>query len=278
MVASPWVVWRTGFLPLRIEAARPIAMTCLCLVIQPAGSFTDADLPASFDKLGIKPLYASRLPFVLGLLAEMRFDVLLVDDAESHESALARLAALVEFETPVLLLRRAFSERQELEFLQAGADEVIDRSASTQLIALKIAKAAKGRPGASAQGRTTLRVGPLELNPRRFQASVEDVPLTLTRRQFELLFSLALEAGQFVHRSVLEGGTRPRCSSRGIDMQISRIRKCLRAATDSSLVIHSVYRYGYCLTVRGEEPAVEVACRQSPQGVRMAHRLAVDSA
>ena len=237
-------------------------MTCVCLVIRPDGVAVAPELLVAFQALGIKPIYSPGWHLVPGLLRQMRFDVMLLDDRGCHASVVARLAALSEFDTSVLVLRSAFSERQELELLGAGAAEVIDCAASPQLIAMKITKVAtRNAVEPRTNHRATLRVGLLRLHPDRLLASVGDVPLSLTQSQFDLLFALALSAGEFVHRSTLHKGMRIDCSEsrRGVDMQISRIRQRLRAAGASSLSIHSVYRYGYCLTVRGESSSTSQA-------------------
>ena len=233
-------------------------MVSLCLVIQKAGCPTDPDLTSNLEKLGSKPVFANGIAQVCGLLSQMRFDALIIDDDDQHADVVRTLASLAQFDLPILLLRRAFSERQEIDLMEAGATEVIARTASARLVALKVVKLARStRAMKPKRQAATLGVGSMKLNPREMLATVGEFSLALTGKQFDLLFALAARAGQLVHRSVLESAVSRGYddSGRSIDMQISRIRKCLRDIGDSSIHIHSVYGYGYCLAIVVDEAA-----------------------
>jgi DNA-binding response OmpR family regulator len=98
-------------------------------------------------------------------------------------------------------------------------------------------------------------VGPLLIDTRRAKVSVQEAPLELSSRQFEILLLLATRAGEFVHRQDFAATSRHpgEEGSRSVDMHVSRIRSKLRQMGRSGLCIYTVHGLGYCLSYKEEE-------------------------
>ena len=86
----------------------------------------------------------------------------------------------------------------------------------------------------------------------RRRATWDDTALELTGLEFELLWLLALSAGEVVARALLYErvlGARYDGLDRGIDSHVSRVRRKLRDAGADEDAITSVRGLGYQLTL-----------------------------
>ena len=102
---------------------------------------------------------------------------------------------------------------------------------------------------------TIVQLGDLRIDRLRFEVKVRNAEVRLTRKEFELLWVLALESGRVCHREELIGqvwGPGVFVHSRTVDVHITRLRRKLNAAADSS-IIETVWGIGYRL--KGPEAA-----------------------
>ena len=105
-----------------------------------------------------------------------------------------------------------------------------------------------------------VRLGPLSLDPRRAQATVDGIDVKLTSAEFELLLLLAAEAGELVHRNAISKTMRSGTVAerrRSADMHICRIRRKLKDVDPGRLEIVTVYGQGYLLKLALEPSATD---------------------
>jgi DNA-binding response OmpR family regulator len=219
-------------------------------------------LQRELDGRGFK-LYAVRhLAAARAIFAQWQFDIVLCDAggmaAEACDDNVRSLRR--EQRAPIVVLSSPGNEDGLIAALEAGATELIARSASARLIAIKLqrlldlaAGPAEARPGG-------VSLGELRLDPRREEAVFRDRSLPLTGAEFELLLLLAARPDGYVHRETIMrtlGHASSGESRRSADMHVCRIRRKLREAGASSLTLETVYGRGYALRLR--EAAVDEA-------------------
>ena len=232
-------------------------MLYLCMVIQKDAASARAT-NKSLDPFGLKPYAVTSLNAALGLMAQWRFDVVLLD-GHGFESALPRmLDELKESNVPIVLVMDELDEDHQVRLMERGATEVLTTPASMRSIGIRLRKLAEIRRERPPAASPTIRLGPLTLDTRRVSARIDSRELDLSGRQFDLLLLLVSKAGEFVHRETISTTLRSRTGmgSRSVDMLIVRIRQKLRSAGAEGLFVDTVYGRGYML--RFEAPA-EVA-------------------
>ena len=231
-------------------------MTLLCLVVQDGTSSAIDPLTGALRDVGVKTFVAVNYTVARNIISQLTFDLIFLVGADSP---LHRLQAMVRelsgLALPTLVLKAAAPDEDNLSIYEAGAVDVLSIDSSMSIAALKGVRAASRAGVVERRPEPRLSVGSLSLDPAAMVARVAGVALTLTPKQFDLLFLLASRAGKIVQRSFLERsfGSPPCKQGRSLDMQILRVRKALRAAGgESGVVISSVYGYGYCLRLPEE--------------------------
>jgi two-component system, OmpR family, response regulator ResD len=89
-------------------------------------------------------------------------------------------------ETPIILLTALGDEDDRVLGLQAGADDYVAKPFSPRELALRVASVLR-RCGPRPVRDTALRDGAIEVRPDAQAATVDDVPVELTSREFDLL-------------------------------------------------------------------------------------------
>ena len=107
--------------------------------------------------------------------------------------------------TPVLMLTARSSEVDRVLGLEVGADDYLVKPCSLRELVARV-KAVLRRVDALGRRRSpseTLRFGTLEIDPPRHAVRVEDQPVQLTAREFELLLQFAHHPGRVYSRAEL---------------------------------------------------------------------------
>jgi DNA-binding response OmpR family regulator len=100
-----------------------------------------------------------------------------------------------------------------------------------------------------------VQLGELRIDRQRFEVKIRNIEVRLTPKEFELLWLLASESGRVFHREELIEqlwGPDVFIHSRAVDVHITRLRRKLKTASDSS-IIETVWGIGYRL--KGREVA-----------------------
>jgi two-component system OmpR family response regulator/two-component system response regulator RstA len=202
-------------------------------------------------EVGLKPHRVNSLHAALNMLSLWRFDVVLLD-ASGFEDRIARmLQQIAKADVPIILLSDSCADDVVIESMEHGATEVVPRSISASLLALRLKRLAHRSEHSRADAPVELRLGPMVLDIRRSTVWVFGVLLDLTTRQFDVLLALASSAGEVVHRHTLLElmGYRRSGQSRSVDMHICKIREKLRSLAPSGVRISTVPGQGYRLMV-----------------------------
>ena len=183
-------------------------------------------------------------------------DVIVLDlglpDLDGSE-ALKMLRAVTRI--PVIIATARDDEAEIIRLLHAGADDYLVKPYSAAHLAARIAAVLR-RAGGGAQP-SVLKVGGLEIDPRRRQAQLDGQRLDLSRREFDLLASLAARPGEVVTRRELlsEVWQLPYGDDQTIDVHLSWLRRKLGERASRPRYLHTVRGVG----VRLMEPAVDEA-------------------
>src|SRR5450432_358914 len=226
----------------------------LCLIIC-ADPLYVSTLQGSLKSHGLK-LYAARdLASARLILEQWRFDAVLCDADGSEAGVIDDTVRSLwrEQSAPIVVLASPGNEEGLIASLAAGATELIARTASARLIALKLQRLMDLAASSREPEPFAVSLGELRLDPRREEAIFRDRTLPLTGGEFELLLLLVARSNGFVHRDTIMrtlGRVTSGESRRSADMHVCRIQRKLKEAGASSLALETVYGHGYALRLR----------------------------
>jgi DNA-binding response OmpR family regulator len=152
---------------------------------------------------------------------------------------------------PVVVVTARDDEADIIRALDAGADDYVVKPFGPGQIEARIRavlrRVAPGEPGSSG----LLTVGGLRLDPDGHEAALDDAPLDLSRREFDLLHYLALRAGQVVTRRDLlthvwrlpYGG-----ADKTVDVHVSWLRRKLGETAQHPRYLHTIRGVGIKLS------------------------------
>ncbi|RIH83534.1 Alkaline phosphatase synthesis transcriptional regulatory protein PhoP [Calidithermus terrae] len=157
---------------------------------------------------------------------------------------LERLRSDSRYETlPVLMLTARSGESDRVEGLTRGADDYLTKPFSTPELLARV-QALLRRSGRSGR----IERGGLVLDLERHQAYLQNTPLDLTRREFELLAFLARHPGRvYTREELLERvwGQEFMGTARTVDQHVAQLREKLQEDPKSPLYLETLRGVGY---------------------------------
>jgi two-component system response regulator PrrA len=147
---------------------------------------------------------------------------------------------------PVLMLSARTSVDDRVTGLAAGADDYLVKPFALAELVARLRALLRRVPAAAPSG---LTVGPLTVDPARRRAEVDGRPVELTRREFDLLETLARNAGIVLSRErllELVWGYDFAVDTNVVDVFVSQLRRKLEADGAPRLV-HTVRGVGFTL-------------------------------
>lgn len=133
-------------------------------------------------------------------------------------------------ETIIAFLTARSEEYSEIAGLEAGADDYIQKPIRPRLLLSRIKALMRRKESSrpSIQASTVLEFGSLKIDPRSYQAYIDDETITLAKKEFEVLMLLASQPGKVFTREEMfhkVWGYSVPIASRTIDVHISKLRE-----------------------------------------------------
>jgi DNA-binding response OmpR family regulator len=185
------------------------------------------------------------------------FDLILLDIMLPELNGMEVLRRIRRFSPiPVILLTARDTVMDKVNGLDSGADDYITKPfAIEELLArIRTALRKKNSSGAQGGGQGLLRLGRLTLDAPRYSAAMDQTPLELTKREFDLLKILMENAGIVLTRDVLlerVWGYNYVGETNSVDVYI----RFLRSKIDETFgvkYIHTVRGVGYAMRIGDE--------------------------
>src|SRR3989442_1642271 len=150
---------------------------------------------------------------------------------------------------PVMMVTGRVEEGDKVLGFELGADDYVTKPFSPrELIARIRAVARRGRQSASAERKSHLKAGDLEIDRFRFEVRMRSKVVDVTPKEFELLATLAGTPGRVFGREELldivwgrDGFVEPRT----VDVHLARLRRKFSAAKLQEPGIETVRGVGY---------------------------------
>ena len=148
---------------------------------------------------------------------------------------------------PVVIATARDDEREIVRLLDAGADDYLVKPFSAAQAMARIRAVLRRSIAAAATNDDTIRVGGLTIDAVARVAELGGVPLTLNRKEFDLLLSLANRVGEVVSKRQLLaevwqmpwGG-----ADRTVDVHLSWLRRKLGESAAAPIYLHTVRGVG----------------------------------
>ena len=196
-------------------------------------------------------------------LARERYDLMVLDLMMPNEDGLAicrRLRAKGEM-MPIIMLTAKGDEVDRIVGLEMGADDYLPKPFNPRELAARIQavlrrQAPASQPGAPDANGAVIEFGPFRLDMGTRTLTRENEPLPLTSGEFALLKVLAGHAREPLSREKLTELARGReygPFDRGIDIQISRLRRLIETDTSNPAYIQTVWGFGYVFIPEGRK-------------------------
>ncbi|MBZ0279853.1 MAG: response regulator [Anaerolineae bacterium] len=150
-------------------------------------------------------------------------------------------------EVPIILIADDASEPEKVRALMIGADDYIARPISDEELMARVNVIFKRRRIPD-RTREPLDLGNLYIDFARREVFLNNKPLELTRIEYDLLHTLAVNQGQVLtHKQLLEKvwGPEYQAETQYLWVNVSRLRKKLEPTADSPRYIHTQPGVGY---------------------------------
>jgi DNA-binding response OmpR family regulator len=138
---------------------------------------------------------------------------------------------------------------QRVRGLRLGADDWITKPSHPEEVIARIEAAVRGRRRAMPKLESgPLVTGEIEIRPDQFQAFVAGQSVELTRREFELLATLADSSGQVIEREQIYQhvwGYAMAHGDRSVDVFVRKLRAKLQKRSPGWTYIHTHFGIGY---------------------------------
>lgn len=184
-------------------------------------------------------------------LLEMRLSALVLDPRVAGEGAwdyLARLSATLPA-LALVVVTGPSTVAERVRGLRLGADDWVTKPCHPEEVVARVEAVLRRRRAVQAQAEAgPIVAGELEIRPDRYQAFVGGRSVDLTRREFELLRTLAAEAGRVLEREDIYQRVWGYVMARGdrsVDVFVRKLRQKLELASPGWVYIHTHLGVGY---------------------------------
>jgi len=152
---------------------------------------------------------------------------------------------------PIIMLTARDEEVDRVVGLELGADDYVAKPFSMRELMARVKAVLRRAQAAPQAGGQPLTLGPLRLDPSRFEAGWETAPIRLSPLEFELLEALIRHPGQVLTRDQLLDsvwGYDYHGDTRAVDTAVKRLRARLREASPQAAdLLETIHGVGYKL-------------------------------
>lgn len=152
-------------------------------------------------------------------------------------------------DVPVIMLTAKAEETDRVVGLEIGADDYVTKPFSMRELMARVKSVLRRRvPANGAPADSLLRVGNLMIDPHRHEASVDDLPIELSRKEFELLLYFVSHPNRTVSRDTLldEVWGKDMCvGERTVDVHVRWLREKIEADPSTPRRLLTVRGVGY---------------------------------
>lgn len=148
---------------------------------------------------------------------------------------------------PIIMLTAKGEEIDRILGLELGADDYITKPFSPREMLARV-KAVLRRTRPTEHKENVLRFPGISIDFDTLQVKVNNIPVILTSKEFEVLWLLASNAGKVFSRERLLDlvwGFDFLGDTRAVDSQIKRLRKKLESVPGAHTYVHTVWGVGY---------------------------------
>jgi DNA-binding response OmpR family regulator len=149
---------------------------------------------------------------------------------------------------PILMLTARGDETDRVVGLELGADDYLPKPFSPRELLARLRAVLRRRSAPRADARSLLRFGRLEIDRDAREVRIDGEARALTGYQFELLWTLASNAGRVMSRDALMDqlkGEELEAFDRSLDVHVSRIRAAIEDNPKQPRRIITVRGAGY---------------------------------
>jgi DNA-binding response OmpR family regulator len=149
---------------------------------------------------------------------------------------------------PIIMIADEPSEAEKVRSFELGADEYIARPMSNDEAMARVNGILKRRTRVEEVTLEPLDLGDLYIDFARREVFLSNLPLELTRIEYDLLHTLAINEGHVLtHKQLLEKvwGPEYQGETQYLWVNVSRLRKKLEPSPDSPRYIHTQQGVGY---------------------------------
>lgn len=132
--------------------------------------------------------------------------------------------------TLIAFLTARNEEYSEIAGLEAGADDYIQKPIRPRLLLSRISALLRRKNAAGEEGSEIIDLGDLRIDQKRYEVLLKGTPISLARKEFEILVLLASQPGKVYSREEIfrkVWGYSESIASRTIDVHISKLREKL---------------------------------------------------
>ncbi len=162
---------------------------------------------------------------------------------------------------PIIMLTAKASEEDTLLGLELGADDYITKPFSPREVVARVRTVLRRTHAGRPLELETLHYGPLTIHLLRHEVTLDNQPVPLTPKEFNLLAVMARQPGRAFSRSELVEkafGYNYAGFDRTVDVHIANLRRKLEGNTVTPRFVHTLHGVGYKFdfdnSTAGQEP------------------------